>query len=449
MNDEQHQLIARLDRIPLWPHANAVLWVVGIGYLIAFFDISNVAFGLPVFSKVLHFAPGQEALPITASLLGYVIGAYANSNFADMFGRKPGIVTATLLFSAGCVETTFAFDLDSMLAGRFVTGMGIGAEIAVISAYIGEMAPAAVRGRYTGLANLFAMLGQGAVPIVALALVPNFDWGWRAMFGLGALGLLTLIAFPWLPESPRWLLSKGRVAKAAAIIDAAEERALARLGRALPPPTEAAPEVPVRGFPTATLLRPPYRGRVLLLFALWFILYVGMYSWLGLGPTFFVAQGFSLPHSILFMLASSFGYPLGSLLASAVGDRFEHKFSIMAGMAIWTGCFTAIGIIGTPVVIYVSVFLLAGSLGFYLPLLYTLTAESFPTRARATGVSLTDGAGHFGGALGPILAIAVHNAGGFVAVFMFMAVSGLITLLLLPFTIRATGKSLEVVTKEV
>jgi MFS family permease len=101
------------------------------------------------------------------------------------------------------------------------------------------------------------------------------------------------------------------------------------------------------------------------------------------------------------------------------------------------------------VVIYVSVFLLAGSLGFYLPLLYTLTAESFPTRARATGVSLTDGAGHFGGALGPILAIAVHNAGGFVAVFMFMAVSGLITLLLLPFTIRATGKSLEVVTKEV
>ncbi len=103
--------------------------------------------------------------------------------------------------------TTFAFSLNSMVIGRFVTGMGIGAEIAVISAYIGEMAPASVRGRYTALANVFAMIGQGIVPVIALGLVPNFDWGWRAMFFIGALGGLTLFAFPWLPESPRWLLS--------------------------------------------------------------------------------------------------------------------------------------------------------------------------------------------------------------------------------------------------
>lgn len=57
--DAERALIARLDRLPLWPHSSAVLWVVGVGYLIAFFDITNVAFGLPVFSKVLHFAPGQ------------------------------------------------------------------------------------------------------------------------------------------------------------------------------------------------------------------------------------------------------------------------------------------------------------------------------------------------------------------------------------------------------
>ncbi len=68
-------VIARLDRLPVWPYPGAVLWIVGIGYLIAFFDITNVAFGLPVFSKVLHFTTGQDALPITASLIGYVIGA--------------------------------------------------------------------------------------------------------------------------------------------------------------------------------------------------------------------------------------------------------------------------------------------------------------------------------------------------------------------------------------
>jgi MFS family permease len=59
-----------------------------------------------------------------------------------------------------------------------------------------------------------------------------------------------------------------------------------------------------------------------------------------------------------------------------------------------------------------AVFLLAGSLGFYVPLMYALTAENFPTRARATGVSLTEGAGHIGGAVGPILGLALYAWGG-------------------------------------
>lgn len=419
-----------------------------VGYLIALFDITNVAFGLPIFSKVLKFGPGQEALPITASLIGYVIGAWLNSNFADDIGRKGGIATATLLFSLGCIGTTFATGLDSMVVGRFITGMGIGAEIAVISAYIGEMAPASVRGRYTGLANVFAMLGQGIVPIVALILVPNFSWGWRAMFFLGALGGLTLFAFPWLPESPRWLLSKNRFSEAAVIVDAAEIRAEKRTGGFLPAPVEVAPEVHSTGFPTLALLRTPFAGRVLLLFTLWFIWFIGTYAWLGLGPTFFVARGFTLTHSILFMLASSAGYPIVSLLATAIGDQFERKNIIFAGMLLWTLCFVAIGVVATPVLIYVAVFLLAGSLGFFLPLTCALTTESFPTRARATGVSLTEGAGHFGGAVGPIIALSVFHHSGFTAVFLFMAASGLATLLILPFTIKATRKSLEIVTFE-
>ncbi|MCF3947713.1 MFS transporter [Acidiphilium sp. AL] len=448
----ERELIARLDRLPLWPHSSAVLWVVGIGYLIAFFDITNVAFGLPVFSKVLHFTAEQQAIPITASLVGYVVGSWLNSNLADAIGRKGGIMTATLLFTIGCIGTTFAMGLTSMVVGRFVTGMGIGAEIAVISAYIGEMAPAAVRGRYTGLANVFAMLGQGVVPIVALALVPNFAWGWRAMFCLGALGGLTLFAFPWLPESPRWLLSKRRMAEAASVIDAAEARARLRIGGDLPLPIEVAAEVHSQGFPTAALFRAPFAGRVVLLFVLWFIWYIGTYTWLGLGPTFFVARGYTLTHSILFMLASSVGYPVGSLLATALGDAFERKHTIFAGMLLWTACFVAIGIAGSPLLIYVAVFLLAGSLGFFLPLMYALTAESFPTRARATGVSLTDGAGHLGGAAGPIMALAVYSWGGissgFTTVFLFMAATGLITATILPFTINATRKSLEVVSRE-
>jgi putative MFS transporter len=391
-------------------------------------------------------------LPISASLLGYVIGAWLNSNLADALGRRSGMAMAIVLFSIGCIATTFSSSLSSMVVGRFVTGMGIGAEIAVISAYIGEMAPAPVRGRYTSLANVFAMVGQALVPIVALWLVPNFSWGWRAMFLIGALGGLTLLAFPWVPESPRWLLSRHRIADAENIVLAAEANYRRRTGRALPAPGDAAPEFEHKGFPTFALLRPPFVGRLALLFVLWFIWYMGCYSWLGLGPTFFVAKGYTLTNSILFLLASSVGYPIGSLLATAIGDAFERKYAIIVGMFLWTACFVAIGLASSAYLIYASVFLLSSSLGFFLPLMYALTAESFPTRARATGVSLTDGAGHLGGAVGPLVALSVYTWGGigsgFTTVFLFMAVSGLLAALLLPFTIKATRRSLEVVTLE-
>ncbi|MDR0479379.1 MAG: MFS transporter [Burkholderiaceae bacterium] len=445
----ESELIARLDRLPSWPYSPAVLWVVGVGYLIAFFDITNVAFGMPVFSKVLHMTAHQQAWPITASLVGYMIGAWLNSNFSDVFGRKTGLMCSIVLFTVGCIGTTFAGSLTTMVIGRCITGMGIGAEIAVISAYVGELAPAPVRGRYTALTNIFAFVGQSIVPIIALWLVPHFDWGWRVMFLLGALGGLTLLAFPLLPESPRWLLSHRHVDQARAIVETAEAHVQRRTGKPLPPPVATVAEIHPTGFPMLALFRPPYLSRLTLLFALWFFWYISAYVWLGLGPTFFVAHGYTLTKSILFLLATSVGTPVGALLATALGDTYERKHSVLAGMLVWTFSFVAIGVIDTPVVITLSVFLISASLGFFLPLLYALTAESFPTRARATGIALTDGLGHLGGAVGPIWAFTVYDwggiGGGFTSVFLFMALAGLITAFLLPFTIRATRRSLETV----
>jgi putative MFS transporter len=380
-------LILRLDRLQLWPYSALVLWVVGAGYLIAFFDITNVAFGSPVFSKVLHFAPGQEALPITASLIGYVFGALVNSNLSDIFGRKSGIAIAILLFTLGCIATAFAFNPASMVAGHLITGMGIGTEIAVISAYTGKLAPASVRGRYTAIANIFAMIGQGIVPIVALWLVPNFSWGWRGMFVIGALGGLTLSAFPLLPESPRWLLNKRHYGEDEIIINAAEARAAqpTRSADASLYHIEAVAEVHTEGFPLLALFRPPYLGRVVLLFSLWSVWYMGIYTWLGLGPSFFVGQGYTLKHSIVFLLAGSVGYPLGAIISSVFSDKFERKYTIMPGLTLWTACFIGIALTRDSIVIYGCVFFLAASLGFYVPMLYTLSSESFPRRSRATG----------------------------------------------------------------
>jgi putative MFS transporter len=444
------ELTARLDRLTDWPYSRAVIWVVGIGYFISFFDITNVAFGLPVFSKLFHITAAQTAYPISFSLFGYILGSWLNGNLADLAGRKLGIILATIFFSLGCLGCTFSNGLWTLVFWRFVTGMGIGAEIAIVSTYIGELAPAAMRGRYTGLANMFSFIGLACVPILALWLVPNFSWGWRAMFAVGAVGVLTLFAFPFLPESPRWLLSKGRFAQARAVIEAAETCALTR-GKPLAPVLLAVAEPEAAGLPMAQLFHPPFVNRLFLLFAMWFLFYVGEYIWLGLGPVFFVDHGFTLTHSIMFMLMSSLGLSLGAALSAWLGDRFERKRSIFAGMLIWAAGFVGIAFIQVPLAIYALVFLVTVALGFVIPLMYTLTNESFPTGGRSSGVSLTDGLGHLGGAAGPIMATSLYAAlgavSGFPTVFLLVAASGAIAALLLPFTVSATRKAIGASTR--
>jgi putative MFS transporter len=439
------ELTARLDRLNIWPYTTAVIWVVGAGYFISFFDITNVAFGLPVFSKIFQMTAAQTAYPISFSLFGYILGSWLNGNLADYAGRKLGMVMATIFFSIGCVGCTLSNGLWSLVFWRFVTGMGIGAEIAIVSTYIGELAPASMRGRYTGLANMFSFIGLACVPILALWLVPNFTWGWRAMFAVGAFGILTLLAFPFLPESPRWLLAKGRFSAARAVVEAAEARAT-RNGATLAPVVLAAAEHEEAGLPMAQLFHPPYINRLVLLFAMWFLFYVGEYIWLGLGPVFFVDHGFTLTHSIMFMLMSSLGLSLGAALSAWLGDRFERKRSIFFGMLVWAVGFAGIAFIADPIAIYGLVFIVTIALGFVIPLMYTLTNESFPTGGRSSGVSLTDGLGHLGGAAGPMVATSLYAAlgaaSGFPAVFLLVAASGAIAALLLPFTISATRRGI-------
>jgi putative MFS transporter len=439
-------LTARLDGLKAWPYAGRVLWIVGIGYFIAFFDITNVAFGLPVFSPLFHMTAVEQAYPISASLAGYILGSWLNGNLADYGGRKLGLAFATAFFSVGCLGAMLSNDLLMMVIWRVVTGMGIGAEIAIVSTYIGELAPAPMRGRYTGWINVFSFAGLASVPLVALWLVPNFVWGWRVMFLVGALGILTLPLIFWLPESPRWLLTKQRSADAQKIIQAGEERLGQLPVMTAPPPVAPLAEIAPKGFALTALFHPPYLFQLCVLLGLWFFYYSGEYVWLGLGPTLFVAHGYSLSHSIMFMLMSSIGMPVGTLLSTWLADAFERKWSILAGLVVWTVGFVVMAFVDKAVVIYVCVLAVTVSIGFVLPLMYALTNESFPTRQRSTGVSLTDGLGHLGGAIGPVVATTVYavsgEAFGFIAVFLLVAATGLLSACIVPFCVTATGQTL-------
>src|SRR6201994_1712248 len=327
----KHSVTARLDRIPVWPYERKLLWIVGAGYFFAFFDIVTISFAAPVIATQFHVSKATVTLSVTSSLIGYIIGAFADSTIADKWGRKLSLAISVAVFSLGTVLAAVSTNVTELIVFRFISGLGIGAEIACVTAYIGELAPARLRGRYTSWATTAAYAGFAVVPFIARALVPTFDAGWRVLFGIGALGGFTILFMRRsLPHSPRWLVSQGRTEEAAELVEEAEDRARENVDGDLPQPEHVPDEAAAESMPIKALLRRPMAGRVALFVAVWFVYYIGNYGWLTLAPTLFTDKGYSLSDSITYLLVSGIGFLAGAFATTRFSDRFERKYAIMA-----------------------------------------------------------------------------------------------------------------------
>ena len=348
------------------------------------------------------------------------------------------------VFSLGTVLAAFSANVVELIVFRFISGLGIGAEIAAVTTYLAEISPAPLRGRYTSWATTAAYAGFAVVPFVARALVPSFADGWRILFLIGAVGGVTILFMRRnLPPSPRWLVSQDRDAEARETVTAAEEKAREVTDAELPAPEAVPDEAPAERFPIRALLRPPMVGRLALFIGIWFIFYIGNYGWLTLAPTLFVDKGYSLADSTTYLIVSGIGFLVGAYATTRFSDRLERKYTCAVFAVLLGISMVAIGEFVSPTIIVVFGFIASACTGLLVPMLYTYTAEHFSTNARATGVALTDGLGHIGGALAPLIVLGAYGAWGFSAAFLVMAASGGVTGVLILLGIRATGRSLE------
>jgi putative MFS transporter len=436
--------LARLDRIPVWPYEKRLLWVVGAGYFFAFFDIVTISFALPVIATQFHASKGAVSLSVTSSLIGYIIGALGDSQIADKWGRKLSLAVSVSVFSVGTALAAFSANVPELVIFRFISGLGIGAEIAAVTTYLSEISPAPLRGRYTSWATTAAYAGFAVVPFVARFLVPNYASGWRILFGIGAIGGVTILFMRrGLPASPRWLVSQGRSDEAAEIVTEAEATAEENMDGDLPKPESVPDEAPAETFPLKVLLRQPMLGRMLLFVGIWFVYYISNYGWLTLAPTLFVDKGYSLADSTTYLIVSGIGFLVGAYATTHFSDRMERKYTAAFFAVLWAISLLVIGLFVSPTIIIVFGFIASATVGLLVPLLYTYTAEHFSTNARATGVAMTDGLGHIGGALAPLIVLGANTAWGFSGAFIVMAACGVATAALIMLGIRATGRSLE------
>ncbi len=229
---------ARLDRLPWSGFHTLVIAALGITWILDGLEVTlagSIAAALQQ-SPRLHLSAEEVGLTGSAYLAGAVLGALGFGHLTDRLGRKRLFGVTLGLYLVATLLTALSWDFASFALFRALTGAGIGGEYAAINSAIQELIPARLRGRTDLAVNgsfwLGTALGAGAsVWLLDPALLPP-DLGWRLAFGTGALlGLFILYLRRFLPESPRWLMTHGRIAEAERVVAAIE----ARIGGVLPP----------------------------------------------------------------------------------------------------------------------------------------------------------------------------------------------------------------------
>ena len=179
------------------------------------------------------------------ALVGVLVGALLAGTVADVIGRRKVMLLSYAWFSVGMAVTALMTTTTGFGLMRFVTGLGVGALVATTGAIVSEFAPPGKK----NLCNAITYCGVPAGSLMAalLAIILLAEIGWRGMFWIGALPIVTLLplAFFKMPESPSWLLARGRVEEARALSE--------KTG--VPLEEAAAMAAPVGGKPRADGLR--------------------------------------------------------------------------------------------------------------------------------------------------------------------------------------------------
>lgn len=422
-------ILARLDRIDVWSMPFLFIGIIGLGFMFAFYDVFDI--NVSFIQSCVALKPGCTPanavttlrVPIVLNLGGYVIGALALAPLSDRFGRRNMLLFTMLLTGLGSLYNALAPDYTQFVIARVITGIGVGADLAIVNTYVGEVAPRRNRARWISV--IFIMSSLGALLGVWLGLFlttpsapwphglpfsqagPGFEDGWRWMYAIGALlaavGILLRLE---LPESARWLVGQGRIDEADKVVSNMEVVA-AKHGPLAPVPED----VPIdqttpessRAF-KAIFGHRIYARRMIQLLAVWLLGYVTVFAF-GAGFTAVLTSlKYPPPEAGLIVAVGAFGFLACALFAVAFAERLERKYWIVVGAVITViggiivaeaGTTIGIAFIGSAVVFF--------GFNVWVPMTYTLSTESFPTRARSTGFGLVDGVGHVGGGIGVLV----------------------------------------------
>lgn len=190
-----------------------------IGGFLFGYDTGVVSGAMILIREEFELSTVWHELIVSATIGAAFLSALVAGQATDRFGRRPVILCASLVFLVGAIVMGAAPEKVTLLVGRIIVGIGIGFASMAVPVYLSEVSPLHLRGRITVVNNIFITGGQVVSSIVAGAF-SEVKMGWRYMLGLAGLpALLQLIGSAFMPESPRWLLSRERETDAREVLE--------------------------------------------------------------------------------------------------------------------------------------------------------------------------------------------------------------------------------------
>jgi MFS family permease len=419
MNDSsahEHDLNAgigeRLDRMPWTRFHSRVTLALGIGWLLDAFEVNVIGNVLGILKKLWQVTDVQASALVTVWLVGIMIGALLFGYLADRFGRRKLFILTLLLYSGFTVISALSPGYYFFMVFRFLTAIGVGAEYSAINAAIGEIIPARFRGRANAAVMNFWPVGSILAALLSLYFInllpPSI--GWRFAFGLGAVvALFTVWVRRILPESPRWLLERGRRQEALEVMQQIESRsdhfdlAASHAGRVA--------QISPGFFSQVWVLMRDHPARLALGSMLDFTEAAGYYGIFAFLPLVV------LPHVNIteekvpwFFLIGNVGAVAGGALAAVALDKAGRKWTVTLFYLLAAASMLMMGVatVHRSAEWVMAAFVVVNfcATGSWVSA-YPTFSEIFPTRLRSTGIGFSVAFGRIGAAISPLVLVAL------------------------------------------
>ncbi|GAA4783767.1 MFS transporter [Microbacterium gilvum] len=397
-----------------------------------FFDAieqNTVGIAGPLLSADWGIGGAQLGLLNTATFTAVALGRVLAGIVMDRIGRRTLLGANLLVFAIGSLMCALAPTYEVLVAARFLVGLGLGGEIATAVIMLSEFFSAKHRGTAVGLINVAAAgLGNMLAPLFGVIVFAAFsgDDAWRWLFGLLVLPALAVVVYRRaLPETPRYLAARGRVAEANTVINRLAQR---RLRGSLGDEVEyldastSADAPPARPARWTELFSVRYRRTTFSLGVAVCMSYAAQISMLTLIPLILTDRGFDITSALWYTLVMQSGSLVGALTAALVARRLPRKLTLTAAAVLGIGAGLGFGFLGSTV----ALVLLFGALFNFSVIVLNTTIwlfapEQYPTRIRGLGTSVILALGSLSGGLFPLAAGAVLDAAGVGGMFALLA----------------------------